>query len=936
MKKYSLLAALQIILFFFSNHAYPFDDKITHPKITRIAAENSKILKTYLNDELGFKNGLSEIIYSGDTIEKILMDGSQTEDSGTLPPDPFCSRGLNHFYNPLAMTTDTDTHAGGLSDKILIVSPDVPYISNLKWATSSYCTPGWPISFNPTENDQKRTDSNYYSWFIARSAFCEALKTIYDKTQRNTYFARAFRSLGQVVHLLQDMAVPAHVRNDMRGHLSLKKAKPPAMPVGNNFETYVEKHSELVTGSISPPPFSKLTDFWDTDKYNGNIADSIGNGLAEYTNANFLSDYRLLGATGLPHPAAGDGSWEVTNYTAVDLREGYRIYFEKKQGDNVVHLMAKGYWNIYISSEVTNLLDEICYAEYAHKLIPKAIGYSTGLINYFFRGTLKVTEAAIIDGDDSGIKKIKAKVLNTTPNEAMPKGKLFAFARYKIDPKDNESSYAVSAEQPDKAIGSETPEEFTFDFSGSKAIPSNVTELYLHVVYYGTLGQEVDTGVAIGMAKVGEYVLLRSGNYCTLFSTLSNSIPEDIKNPRFEQKNSSGNPLYPDAKPYFKFPELCTSNSDFGAYTTEYLSEAAGIALFEPVTSTAQEGFDNNQEKLFDPAAKYKEEGVPASLSSFDYYCEGPGVAFASADGEASGWSKVHSEEWDINIYVEGAWNKIRLQGNGGPPVYASSYEVITHDTDDNQTYVGSWDYEPAEVDCDTFLNECHAYCTCVSNNAGQPTRTTTGRHNDVFRTHNWTNYKKYTPLGPLWEKYVKEADSKTKEWGTFLGECSYSVGMCGYIVSCQGRCCAIVYPLTIAYNNSWGAGRTTTYDEADPGSPRREIIEHNYDPDYNTIDGKIQPETQLVMQVHYHALEIRFAGSTTQVAPEIHVAAQLDRHFGVYDAQTGKINFDTKADGRRNGNFEKAAQQLIEFVMQETAIGKRPQGLAASFMILK
>lgn len=935
MKKYFLLIMLFGFLFSVPADSYAFSDIGTHPDITGKAVELS-ILKSsnYLTDNLGFEDGLGEIIFSKKTIKELLSDGARSEDTGTLPPPVIipCSRGLNHFYDPISNL--------GLHD----ISSGKP---NLEWAKYIAHTSG---PDEPSDDQQESTVENFYSWPVAREAFYRALKA-HDNEERNKYLARMFRSVGQVAHLLEDMAVPAHVRNDMRGHLYYQSLNGinPGNWFGNNFEAYVKQNSQLITSLGTAPVFSKFDDYWDSNKYTGNddLYKSLGNGLAEYTQANFLSENRMIGA--YPHPSMGD--LEKKNPEEIIAEDGMHdnvIYYKKRYGEPVEHLMAQGFLNLYIPNPIVTdyYLDDVCYADYAAKLVPKAVDYSTGLINYFFRGALGVTEAAIIDGDNSGIKKIKAKVVNTTNYngqiETMPNGDIFAFARYKTGPNAKDFSYAVAHEvrsvdgAPIQSVDSGTPQEMVFYFSGYNPLPADVTELYLHVVYYGTLGQEVDTGVAIGMAKVGEYVLLRSSNYCTLFSTLSNSIPEDIKNPRFEQKNSSGNPLYPDAKPYFKFPELCTSNSDFGAYTTEYLSEAAGIALFEPVTSTAQEGFDNNQEKLFDPAAKYKEEGVPASLSSFDYYCEGPGVAFASADGEASGWSKVHSEEWDINIYVEGAWNKIRLQGNGGPPVYASSYEVITHDTDDNQTYVGSWDYEPAEVDCDTFLNECHAYCTCVSNNAGQPTRTTTGRHNDVFRTHNWTNYKKYTPLGPLWEKYVKEADSKTKEWGTFSGECSYSVGMCGYIVSCQGRCCAIVYPLTIAYNNSWGAGRTTTYDEADPGSPRREIIEHNYDPDYNTIDGKIQPETQLVMQVHYHALEIRFAGSTTQVAPEIHVAAQLDRHFGVYDAQTGKINFDTKADGRRNGNFEKAAQQLIEFVMQETAIGKRPQGLAASFMILK
>ena len=51
-----------------------------------------------------------------------------------------------------------------------------------------------------------------YSWHDVRSYYYQAL-TAADKTTRENNFAKTFRGLGQVMHLVQDMSVPAHTRD---------------------------------------------------------------------------------------------------------------------------------------------------------------------------------------------------------------------------------------------------------------------------------------------------------------------------------------------------------------------------------------------------------------------------------------------------------------------------------------------------------------------------------------------------------------------------------------------------------------------------------------------------------------------------------------------------------------------------------------------------
>jgi len=69
--------------------------------------------------------------------------------------------------------------------------------------------------------------------------------------------------LGQVMHLVQDCASPAHVRND-------------AHPLRDSFEKWTNYNTEIslivfptVNTSVAPYGFDPISQFFDTDQYNG-------------------------------------------------------------------------------------------------------------------------------------------------------------------------------------------------------------------------------------------------------------------------------------------------------------------------------------------------------------------------------------------------------------------------------------------------------------------------------------------------------------------------------------------------------------------------------------------------------------------------------------------------------------------------------------------
>jgi hypothetical protein len=172
------------------------------------------------------------------------------------------------------------------------------------------------------------------------------------------------------------------------------------------------------------------------------------------------------------------------------------------------------------------------------------VGYSAGLLNYFFRGALEISAPdravyGIADGSQNPqqITAIRAGVMNTTPNEALGSGILQAIARYKLVPNyapdlsnyppDGASmqnapySYSVSAPLTlsDAVIASlnTMPTELAFDFSSSP-IPAGITDLTLQVVFKGTLGNEIDTAIAVGMKDLSEPTHIVIWNLTDMFS----------------------------------------------------------------------------------------------------------------------------------------------------------------------------------------------------------------------------------------------------------------------------------------------------------------------------------------------------------------------------------------------------------------------------------
>ena len=508
MKKAILKNVLILFLIFQSYHFSYALNPNTHEDINEYIARNTMngfSLELYLRNSLGFEKGITTSFNSLE-VWQWLRAGGEYEDipAWYLP----YVRSLNHFHNPFTEE--------GLKNNC-----------SLNLCLSSTIWMLMPVGLqSPT------TLTGNYSWYDVKNYYYLAL-TSADRDVRSHNFAQTFRGLGQVMHLIEDASVPAHARDD--AHLF------------NNYETWVGNNVDINNLPSYGATFfngiiNNTASFIDTNQYNGsNPSASAAIGLSEYAQANFFSEDTIFSlnfpfpkesSTDLPAYKAGNKLPEVV--IAEDNIPDTTFYIKKdKDGEVIERFVKPGYFtNALLDLDAPTdvlflsfILDEKVYSDYASLLLPRAVGYSAGLLNYFFRGTLEITAPdtyvySIIDGsiNPQQFTKIKAKVRNTTPNEQIQAGVLQAVAKYKkrtdyqpdlsTDPptqtsRDADYSYSVSAPIPISSLDSINPQEFTFNFENSP-IPAGITDLYLFVIFKGTLGNEADTAIAAGMKDIKE------------------------------------------------------------------------------------------------------------------------------------------------------------------------------------------------------------------------------------------------------------------------------------------------------------------------------------------------------------------------------------------------------------------------------------------------
>jgi hypothetical protein len=372
MRRIIVLLTLKLIIFSYVN-VWAWNDEYTHQDLSVKATEFSILSPTngdYLKN-LGFDKNLKETFtLNGESknVRDWVKYGSLKEDAGNV----FTAYYYHHFHDPLALSWNQ----AGLSTWY----PWINGMSSILWAQNTF---------------------NLWNWQKARDYYYLAL-TSSTNTQRNENFAKTFKGLGHIIHLIQDVAQPAHVRNDPHP-LDDKGIVP-------QFENWAKSHD--VSSFISNPVFPSvslntsvggyipITQLWDTNQYTGsNPPFGTNIGLSEYTNANFFSE-DTINASNFPYP-------DITKTTVTEKTAPSGIYQRQyylknccgeTKGSQGYLLAAVDYLDYYrqqypsLSFALPRIpvLDNNVYSDYASLLLPRAVGYSAGLLNYFFRGKINM------------------------------------------------------------------------------------------------------------------------------------------------------------------------------------------------------------------------------------------------------------------------------------------------------------------------------------------------------------------------------------------------------------------------------------------------------------------------------------------------------------------------------------------------------------------
>ena len=417
-------------------------DEVLHIRMTQSAFQSSDGIAALLSEASGSEN--APYAYAPILFSKVdafpsgmkfsprswMIHGSYYEDMMT-----YCLgkqlRCLDHFYTvipkPVAGLSDwTEPAVGGWLAWIYNIH------NAFEWASQQFITGPGSVAWGGCSmgvNTETYQDARAYEF---------AALTASTKADRDQNLAHMLYTLGHVLHINQDMSQPDHTRND--NHYTKKY-----------IETYGLRNYLLSANAFPTRPhgwlywrdagFAKLQDFWDRGLYTGQSsalnADANptvpGNqrlGLAEFSNGNLLGEdalytdaisaddvwhhfpYPKLNSTNLRNIqyrlADGLGLQDVFDVTFFkDKSIGNRIYLTKSaDGTNINHHSAMGYlgvksnprcgaygnfWNVQAGLTIN---DSSVLKEYHDAMIPRAIEYSTGILDYFCRAKLDLTVTA--------------------------------------------------------------------------------------------------------------------------------------------------------------------------------------------------------------------------------------------------------------------------------------------------------------------------------------------------------------------------------------------------------------------------------------------------------------------------------------------------------------------------------------------------------------
>jgi hypothetical protein len=331
-------------------------------------------LEDVLVSRYGLASGLGTVLSAMGatrTAQAWTAQGSEAEDD-SINGLFVVTRFINHFHDPTCPWGQA-----GLS----------PGESALLWAQ------------NPEQAALGHAPVDRRSWRDLRKWLWKAL-TDPARPDRNVDWAQAFKTLGHQAHLVQDMASPAHTRNDPH-------------PTWNpdSLHEWAQTHEDLIDRITSEEIESSFSDalvagpagdgvslpianlFDSTDDLPDPLSAGTDIGLAQYSNQHYFSDDAATispaGSVASCHVFAHPSETEVTtcpdDFADPDTGRTARYVCESVGGQNVVIGRLSPLTLERLANQRVKL-DERAWQSFVPILLKRAVGYSAGLMSYAFRG----------------------------------------------------------------------------------------------------------------------------------------------------------------------------------------------------------------------------------------------------------------------------------------------------------------------------------------------------------------------------------------------------------------------------------------------------------------------------------------------------------------------------------------------------------------------
>jgi len=247
-----------------TQHSIAYEED-THRELSKVSAELSDLATASNNvlTDFGLSTDISEHSQQkfpnskgkSRSITELIQDGSDFEDK--------FDRALNHFYDPI---DDLSLHHFILS--VLGIDTEK--------------TPDWGLE------DAGNIFSQDISYKDAMDFFHSSL-TASTVEERNQFWGKTFEALGHVIHLIQDMAQPEHVRNDLhfdKRFGAIFDIYDPSLFESRSLEVFENGVPASLT-TYPPVSFPTAREYWTTRVADSAVMDRRG--LADFTNRNFVS-----------------------------------------------------------------------------------------------------------------------------------------------------------------------------------------------------------------------------------------------------------------------------------------------------------------------------------------------------------------------------------------------------------------------------------------------------------------------------------------------------------------------------------------------------------------------------------------------------------------------------------------------------------------------